>query len=422
MKMTPRVLHVNFTDRDGGAARAAYRICTAQRKFGIDSKMIVVSKSQSDQMVIQPLKKKQRLINIGWQRLAAAITSLQSTQNPVLHSINLFSNGLAEKVNTSDVDIVNLHWLGGETLSIGEIGRIKKPICWTMHDMWPFSGAEHYDDLQSPERYQHGYHAASRPSTHSGLDLDAWVWRRKHKAWSGKTFHLISPSRWLADCAGKSALFAHQPRTVIPNCIDLDRFYPIDRRQARAILGLREDRRYILFGAMSSTSDQRKGFHLLQPALQRLAAIPQIAADTELLVFGASTPANPPDFGLPAHYMGHLYDEVSLALLYSSADVFAAPSMQDNLPNTLVESLACGTPCVAFGLGGMPDLITHQQTGYLAQAFDSADFAEGLAYILKQSNGIFQINCRTHAEKNYSENIVAKQYLEAYSKILERKI
>lgn len=419
--MTLKVLHVNAADLDGGAARAAFRINLALRKQGVDSRMLVLHRREAHAAVLQPQSSRTRVLQKVKAVLAHRLTQSQRTSNPVLHSLNYFSSGLADWINRSDADIVNLHWLGGEMISIEEIGRIKKPICWTMHDMWPFSGAEHYDDLQSPERYQHGYHATSRPTEYSGVDLDAWVWRRKRKAWSGKTFHLISPSRWLADCAGKSALFAHQPRTVIPNCIDLGRFYPIDRRQARAILGLREDRRYILFGAMSSTSDQRKGFHLLQPALKRLAEQPEIAADTELLVFGASTPLTPPEFGLPAHYMGHLYDEVSLALLYSAADVFAAPSMQDNLPNTLVESLACGTPCVAFNLGGMPDLIIHQSTGYLAPAYDSIQFAEGLVHILQQPRDTIRTSCRTHAESNYSENTVATRYLALYCKILENK-
>ncbi len=271
-------------------------------------------------------------------------------------------------------------------LSIEEIGRIQKPIVWTMHDMWPFSGAEHYDDLQHPGRYEQGYARATRPVEYRGLDLDACVWRRKQHSWRDKRFHLVSPSNWLADCARRSALMKHQPCTVIPNCVDTDVFKPIDRRLARQLLNLDPDKRYILFGAMSSTSDPRKGFHLLQPALQQLAQRPGINGTTELLVFGASEPANPPDFGLPARYLGSFHDEVSLALLYNAADVFAAPSMQDNLPNTVVEALACGTPCVAFAIGGMVDLIHASADGVLMAPFDAEQFCSGLHDVLVLSN------------------------------------
>lgn len=376
-----KVLHVNTEDVGGGAANAAQRIHKALRNTGVDSHMLVLLQHQTAPHVVQGLGKLQRemhriKLSISARRLQRQITP----GNPELHSLNWFDSGLAEWINRSDFDLVNLHFLGADMLSVAEIGRIRKPVAWTMHDMWPISGAEHYDDMSHPGRYRTPYTSASRPPDHSGPDLDAWVWQRKRKAWAQQRIQLISPSRWLADCATQSSLMGRQPCEVIPNCVDTRCFKPIDRQQARHILGLDPAKRFVLFGAMSSTSNRRKGFHLLQPALQRLATLPGMAGHTELLVFGAHAPQQPPDLGLPVHYLGRFNDDVSLALLYSAADVFVAPSMQDNLPNTIVESLACGTPCVSFRIGGIPDLVHHKVNGWLSEPFDPMDLAEGILH------------------------------------------
>ena len=186
-----------------------------------------------------------------------------------------------------------------------------------------------------------------------------------------------------------------------------------DYTMARQILNLDPDRRYILFGAMASTSDRRKGFHLLQPALKQLAAREGIGHNTELLIFGACAPEQPVDLGLPAHYMGHLHDDVSLAVLYAAADVFAAPSMQDNLPNTLVEAMSCGTPCVAFAVGGMSDLINSENLGILARPFEVADFCDALASMLRRPPAREMI--RQTATERYTPMQAAQRYAQVYA-------
>jgi glycosyltransferase involved in cell wall biosynthesis len=355
-----------------------------------------------------------RMTYRGKRSLSDRLLARQRTPtNPVIHSLNWFPTGLGDWINRSEFDVVNLHWLGAEMLSVEEIGLIRKPVCWTMHDMWPFSGAEHYDDIQYPGRYRHEYTRHNRPPRYSGPDLDAWVWRRKRRAWAERSFHLVSPSCWLAGCAAESALMARQPCCVIPNCVDTDIFKPIDRRLARGILNLDPDRRYVLFGATASTSDLRKGFHLLQPALCSLARQPGIGANTELLVFGAPTPERQPDLGLPVHYLGTFHDDMSLAVLYSAADVFAAPSMQDNLPNTLVESLACGTPCVAFSVGGMPDLVEPGITGYLAEPGNPESFMRQLLAALQQ-RPLGREAARNKALRTYSSILTANRYKHLY--------
>ena len=411
-----RILHICTSDKVGGAARAAHRLHLAQRQAGMDSHMLVLQNTEASPYVHAPLSKPAQLAQR--LKLAAATHLLQRQRaptNPVLHSLNRFNSGLGRWINRSDFDIVNLHWLGAEMLSVEEIGRIRQPVVWTMHDMWPFSGAEHYDDLHYPDRYLKGYSAATRPPTYQGPDVDADVWRRKQKAWAGKQFQLVSPSRWLASCASQSALMGHLPCAVIPNCVDTNIFKPIDRQLARQILNLDPNKRYILFGAMASTSDRRKGFHLLQAALSQLAMRDDIQRNTELLVFGASAPAQEVDLGLAAHYMGHYQDDISLSLLYSAANVFAAPSMQDNLPNTLVEAMACGTPCVAFDIGGVPDLIDSGITGAIAAPFNVTNFTQALDCML-QSPPQREI-VRAAALAKYSKAVVSQAYGQLYAAV-----
>lgn len=358
-----RILHLCYSDLDGGAARAAFRLHQAQRSQGLDSHMLVINKCSDDPFVHTVSGLQQLRI-----KLASALSRLllrgQKTPNPVHHSLNLFPSGLLREIDRLAPDVVNLHWLGGEMLSIGEIGRIRQPVVWTLHDMWAFSGAEHYDDDKPSQRYQMGYHRESRHEQHGGLDLDRWTFRRKQKAWAGKSFQIVTPSHWMADCVRQSTLFAGLPVSVISNCIDHTLYRPLPRELAREALGLPQDKQLLLFGAMSSTSDPRKGYHLLIPALQQLK-VEGKAEQVELVVFGASRGDAEQVTGIKTHYMGRLHDDISLCLLYNAANLFVAPSLQDNLPNTLVESLACGTPCVAFDIGGMKDLICCTLVGKL---------------------------------------------------------
>lgn len=371
-----KVLHLCYSDLEGGAARAAYRLHQAQRSQGLDSHMLVINKSSDDPHVhtVTVLRK----LRIKLASFAASLLlRWQKSPNPVHHSLNLFPSGLLGEIERLAPDVVNLHWLGGEMLSVGEIGRIKARVIWTLHDMWAFSGCEHYDDERPSERYLTGYKAESRHPLHKGLDLDRWNFRRKQKAWAGKSFHIVSPSNWLAECARQSVLFAELPIHVISNCIDHELYRPLSREFAREALGLPKDKQLLLFGAMSSTSDPRKGYHLLLPALLKLKEQGK-AEQIELVVFGASRGDAEQVTGIKTHYMGRLHDDISLSLLYNAADLFVAPSLQDNLPNTMVESLACGTPCVAFHIGGMSDLISNELLGKLVSDVSFVSLSESM--------------------------------------------
>jgi glycosyltransferase involved in cell wall biosynthesis len=417
---TLRVLHVDGADPGGGASRAAWRIHAALGDQGVESWFLSVraaAPASPQHCRLQPLGPAAQLARRAKLALSARAARLQhAPTNPALRSINRFGNGLGRWINRAGFDVVHLHWVGDETLTVEEIGQLQPRICWTLHDMWAFCGAEHYDDLAHPGRYRTAYDADTRPPGYRGPDLDAWVWRRKQRAWANQRLHLVGPSRWITECAGASRLLGHQPRNVIPNCLDTDCFAPRPRAQARAAWGLTALRKYILFGAQAGTADPRKGFDLLLAALRSFAATGG-AENTDLVVFGAGG-ASLPDLGMHVHHVGPVDEPARLALLYAAADVFAAPSIQDNLPNTVVESLACGTPVVAFRTGGLPELVDHETTGWLAESFDPADFAAGLSYVLSRH---LRVNCRAAALARFTTSTVASRYAALYRTMLEER-
>ena len=397
----------------GGAARAAYRIHHALRDSGVDSRMLVNIATAGDWTVEGPKGKFSKAL----VRLRPAIASLLNrtlkTGNSAIHSTGIIPTRMHRQLNASDADVVNLHWVNGEMMSISDIGKLNKPVVWTLHDMWAFCGAEHGTEEM---RWRNGYTAKNRPEYEAGFDLNRLTFARKQKHWQ-LPMHIVSPSQWLADCAKNSALMRDWPISVIPNAIDTNVWKPVNKAIARELLNLPSDIPLLLFGAMGGTRDLRKGFDLLQAALNHLrGSLPGL----ELMVFGQRSPKAQVDIGFPIHYAGHLHDDVSLRLLYSAADALVVPSRQENLPNTGVEAHSCGTPIVAFNACGLPDIVSHRETGYLAKAFDPVDLASGLAWILEDSTRLAALGeaSRARAVHLWSSKVVAARYLQMYQNVL----
>lgn len=376
-----KVLIISAKDLGGGAARAAYRLHRGLLAAKVDSQMLVQNKQGDDNTVIAPTSKVQRGISAIKPALDQLPLALYRQRD---FTVNIYSsawlpNKILNKIEEINPDVINLHWVCGGFMPIEALGKLKRPIVWTFHDMWAFTGGCHYNG--ECDRYMQSCGACPQLGSRRNWDLSRWNWQRKEKAWQDLNLTIVTPSKWLASCAQASSLFKDTPVKVIGNGIDRNIYQPHPPQLARKVLNLPSDKKIILFGAFNSTQDQRKGFNLLLAALQALRQLvsPEVV---ELVIFGASAPLNPIDFGFKAHYTGKLSDDVALSLLYSAADVFVAPSVQDNLPNTILESLFCGTPCAAFNIGGMPDLIDHQQNGYLAQPLIPEDLARGIDWIL----------------------------------------
>lgn len=412
-----RILLVNTYDASGGAARAALRLLSGLRALGTNASMLVKSKAIDHPHVRQP---ERRLVR--W--LLARSLSMEKLPRPfyrrrrfTVWGTNWFPTGVDREINACDADIVHLHWLGHGFVQIDALARIRRPLVWTLHDMWAFTGGCHID--QGCGRYQEACGACPQLGSTCNHDLSRWIWWRKSRAWRDLKLAIVTPSRWLAECARASSLFGGREIVVIPNGIDERVFRPRAKLVARQQLQLVMDRKLILFGALDSTTEPNKGFHLLRPCLQRLAS-DGWRERAVAVVFGASAPVVPVDLGLGASYVGRIDDDDRLAALYAAADVFVAPSLQENLSNTVMEALSCGTPSAAFAIGGMPDMIEHERNGYLARPYECDDLARGIAWILEDDQRHQRLSERARAKvlEDYTLSQVAQRYKALYDRVL----
>ena len=413
-----KVLHLNHSDKSGGASRAAYRIHQALRHSGIDSQMLVNSAVSGDWTVHGPSSKWVKALVRMRPYFAILLRKLHRTQNPVIHSPSLAPSRWPNRLNASDADVVHLHWVQNEMLSVEDIGRIRKPIVWTLHDMWAFCGAEHYT---TDFRWRDGYHSDNRPEHELGFDLNRMTWHRKRKHWR-RSLQIVCPSKWLADCVRGSALMGDWPVTVIPNTVDTTRWQPIDKYIARQLLGLPQDCPLLLFGAIGGGSDPRKGVDLLLEALAKLSLNESTLQGLRLIVFGQDEPKSLPKLGFPVHYTGHLHDDLTLRVLYSSVDVMVVPSRQEAFGQTASEAHACGTPVVAFNCGGLPDIVEDRVTGALADPFDPTSLAEAILWVLADANRLRQLGvaARIRADSLWNSKRVAELYSDVYQHAIEQ--
>ena len=335
-----------------------------------------------------------------------------------------FGSISADEINRSNADVVNLHWVTDGLLTVEDIGRIRKPLVWTMHDMWPFTGTEHY----TPEtridgtaaRWLTGYTRANRPSDESGPDLDRWTWERKRQNWTSP-LHLVPVSTWLAGLAHRSALANEWPITVIPNVMNGAEFTPSDKAAARLELNLPLDVPLVLFTSSAGISDDRKGWQFLQTALPAVAAR---HPNVEVMVVGPRGTQDSPDVGTTIHWLGHVDGDSAIAQAICAADVAVVPSTSDNLPMTACEAQSCGRPVVAFAIGGLPDIVEHQATGYLATPFNTEDLAVGICQAIEDEMNDRHWGTRAaeRARLAWAPLVVVSDYLKLYERILGRTL
>ncbi|WP_121971341.1 glycosyltransferase family 4 protein [Leptolyngbya sp. BC1307] len=404
-----KALLVNTYDISGGAARAAYRLHQGLNQLGVTSQMLVQDKQSKDPAVLlqsQQSSFRARLRN----GLDSSPVRLYGRRERTIFSPHWLPSRNVKAIDKLSPDVVNLHWVSHAYLQIEALARLKYPLVWTLHDMWAFTGGCHYaGDCKGYEQS-----CGRCPILNSGRekDLSHWIWQRKHSAWQNLNLTIVTPSRWLGECARASTLFQDCRVEVIPNGLDPQRYQPAEKSLARSNFNLPSDKRLVLFGAMNAIASTRKGYQFLQPALQHLSRSGW-QDNLELVVFGSSGPAEsqPDDLGFKVNYLGHLKDE-AIALAYAACDVFVAPSVQENLSNTVMEALACGTPCLAFRIGGMPDMIEHLNNGYLANPYDIQDLAQGVAWIVEdpERQAVLSRSARLSVEQAFTVRIQAQRY------------
>ncbi len=413
-----KVLFLSNSDGKGGGYAAAFRLLQGLTPLDVHALMLVAEKTRGCHSVIGPATKIQKLFSLLRPPLDNLPLRLYKNRDNAIFSVSYLPDRVAGKSRTINPDLIHAHWVCRGFLQIETMQKFKKPIIWTLHDMWAFTGGCHYN--HGCEKYINSCGQCPQLGSNRHHDLSYCIWRRKEKTWHSLDLTLVSPSKWLSKCAKESALFKNIRVEVIPNGIDTTVYKPIDKLIAREILGLKKNIKLILFGAMSFTSDKRKGFQYMAGALKKIGE--GFNDDIEAVIFGASEPPSQPDFGLKVHYVGQFYDDASLSLLYSAADVFIAPSVQDNLPNTVMEALSCGTPCVAFNIGGMPDMIEHEHNGYLAQPFDVEDLTKGIAWVLSDDKRwqILSKNARRKVEQEFDLQLISQKYVNLYQEILSK--
>jgi glycosyltransferase involved in cell wall biosynthesis len=410
-----KILTVNSSDLDGGAARAAYRLHQGLLRIGLDSRMLVQSRTSDDHRVQGP----NSAVEKAMSRIRPSLDLYPVKRYPT-YGRKMFSpawlpfGGLVDRINASDADVVHLHWITAGMFRLEELDRINKPMVWSLHDMWAYTGGCHYDEECGRWRSTCGSCPVLGSTKEN--DLSRKVFQRKLKTYArlkGR-LTLVGLSAWMAECAQEATLTKHLRVVQLPNPIDTTVFKPVDRRLAKEILGLPTDKPLVLFGAVNATADPRKGFVHLSAALRSLPS-----GSVELAVFGASRPQQVPDLGHPIHYLGRLHDDAALCLLYNAADVTVVPSLQENLSNTIVESLACGTPVVAFGIGGNKDMVDHGVNGALAPAFDASALADGIGWVIDSSRADeVRTNARRIALERFELVRVSERYRGLYREVI----
>ncbi|BAY34693.1 putative glucosyltransferase [Nostoc carneum NIES-2107] len=402
-------------DINGGAARAAYRLHQGLRKINIDSQMLVQYKTSSDRTVMSYQNKLEKWLNQMRPTLDNLPLKFYAGNHDESFSPQWFPDLIQPKLKSLSPDIINIHWACGY-LQVESVARFTQPVVWTLHDMSVFTGGCYYS--LDCDRYLNSCGACVQLQSHKQQDLSRWVWQRKAKSWQPQNCTIVTPSIWLADCAKKSSLLRDFRIEVIPNGLDIQRYKPLNRDIAREWLNLPQDKQLVLFGA-AATNHPRKGFNLLLSALENLAQA-GYQDNIELVIFGSSSPDTAKNIGFKCHDLGSLNDDITLALVYAAADVFIAPSVQDNLPNTVMESLSCGTPCIAFNIGGMSEMIEHQQNGYLAQPLEIESLARGIVWVLSDGDRLQQLRqrAREKVEQEFSQDLQAQRYSHLFSEML----
>ena len=410
-----RVLIINTSERVGGAAIAANRLMEALKKQGVKAKMLVRDKQTDRLTVVAVGQRWLQPIRFVWERICIFLANGFSRKNLFLTDIANTGNDITSHPEFVHADVVHLHWTSQGFLSLSDIDRIMhsgKPVVITMHDQWYFTGVCHYS--ADCERYTEECHHCPLMAGHLLGDVARRVFRRKLRISANAPLTFVGCSQWMADLARRSPLTRGHRVVSIPNAIDTDLFRPTDQAEARQALALPADKQLLLFGCQRIT-DPRKGFTLLVEAL-RLAVQeqPNLADRICLVVVGGKTEDISSLMPVKVIPISYVSDPLQMVQLYNAVEAYVTPSLQDNLPNTIMEALACGTPCVGFRVGGIPEMIDHQQNGYVATYRDAQDFAEGIVWTLQADRDTLSRQARNKVMVTYSENAVARKYIDVY--------
>ena len=406
-----RILIVNTSERTGGAAVAANRLMKALNNNGAKAKMLVRDK-ETETLTVVPLPHSPRLRwHFLWERLVIFCRLHFSRQH--LFEVDIANAGydITKLPEFQEADVIHLHWVNQGMLSLKGIQKILqsgKPVVWTMHDIWPATalchvtlGCQHFTSQCGNCRLL--------PGGGSSHDYSTTIWQRKQRMLADENIYFVACSHWLESEAKRSALLKGQKITSIPNPIDTRIYKRGNKQEARQRLGLPLEKKLILFASQRVTN-VNKGMDYLIEACRQL----QIS-DAAVVILGGHAEEVVSQLSLEAYPLGYVNEEQRIVDVYHAVDVFVLPSLSENLPNTIMEAMACGVPCVGFKVGGIPEEIDHRRNGYVAEYRSAEDLARGIRWILAEADyEELSKNAVQKVVQNYSQQSVALKYLDVY--------
>lgn len=406
-----KILIVSTSDIHGGAAIAAFRLMTALNANGVEAKMLVRDKRSADEKVIQVGGKVRNDLNFYRERARIFLQNRLSREN--LFDVSIANTGVSitSTAEFREANVIHLHWINQGMLSVSEIGRILasgKKVVWTMHDMWAFTGICHHAGVC--KNFQNSCGMCHYLVSTSRNDLSHDVFLKKKSTYKNGKITFVACSNWLKSLADVSPLTDGQTAIAIPNPIDVKTYAPKDKSDARKKLGLPDDKKIILFAAVKA-SDKRKGMDYLIEASRIMA---EQRKDLFFLISGNGGEELQNQLAASSRVMGFVSPD-EMPNIYNAADAFVTPSLQENLPNTIMEAMACGTPCVGFDIGGIPEMIEHRKNGYVAKYKNARDLSDGLIWTLFDADReTLSANAREKVLREYTEQHIVNQYKHIY--------
>ena len=412
-----KILIINTSDRTGGAAVAANRLMEALNRNG-EKAMMLVGKKTSDSLSFAELRHL-------WYRkflfLAERMLILLRLHGQRQHLFEIDTAEMGSDITRTkefrQADIIHLHWINQGMMSLKGLQKVigsGKPIVWTMHDAWPATAICHYAGACKSFTTE-CRNCRFLPHGGSAKDVANTVWRRKKQVLDNHNITFVACSRWLEQQARKSSLLQSHTVMSIPNCIDTHVFSKQDKAKAREILRLPADKQLLLFAAQR-VDDERKGMRYLFEAIDiAVRNHPEWKERLGIILLGGQNSELVDSLPLPVYPMGFVSDETTIVNVYNASDAFIIPSLEDNLPNTIMEAMACGVPCVGFKTGGIPEMIDHKQNGYIAEQRNADDLAAGIEWVLDENRtATLGIEASKKVATSYSQDRIALRYINAY--------
>lgn len=378
-----RIVQIVYSVESSG--RAALRLHKGFSEVDIHSSIItLLPGSQADKNIHQ-MGKRAYFVGKAEYKIQNFLTR-NTNKKLGLFTYPVLGADLAKLKIIKQADVIYLHWFLWGLLNLNHIeklARLRKPIVIIMHDMWSITGGCHHSF--DCEKYKTKCESCPVFKGKSFLDLAKSGFNKKNKLYTKyKNLFFVSPSKWLMDCTRHSFLTKDKQVYYIPNVIDSKKFKPLDKVFAKKVFNLKENTKVVVFGAVAVDSPY-KGWAYLKQALEILYKDSDFK-DLSVIIFGSGGDEEMArSIPFETTFLGFMKDEYSMILVYNAADVFVAPSLADNQPTTVMESLCCGTPVVGFHVGGIPDMIDHKINGYLAKYKDAADLADGIKYCINNN-------------------------------------